>query len=116
MVWRKRERGVTVYAIIQSGGRQVRVEPGRTVSVDHRPDPAGEAITFEKVLFIGQDDGGFVTGAPHVAGAKVTGVVDGVVQDKKVRVFTKKRRGGMRRTLGHRTQWTRVRITGIETA
>ena len=62
------------------------------------------------------DDGGFVTGAPHVAGAKVTGVVDGVVQDKKIRVFTKKRRGGMRRTLGHRTQWTRVRITGIETA
>ena len=116
MVWRKRERGVKVYAIIQSGGRQVRVEPGRTVSVDHRPDPAGEAITFETVLFIGQDDGGFVAGAPHVAGAKVTGVVDGVVQDKKVRVFTKKRRGGMRRTVGHRTQWTRVRITGIETA
>jgi large subunit ribosomal protein L21 len=105
-----------VYAIIKSGGRQVRVEPGGTVSIDHRPDQAGETITFDKVLFIGQDDGGFVTGAPHVAGAKVTGVVDGVVQDKKIRVFTKKRRKGMRRTIGHRTQWTRVRITGIDTA
>ena len=104
-----------VYAIIQSGGRQVRVEPGSTVSVDHRPESAGQAITFEEVLFVGTDDGGFVTGAPHVAGARVTGVAAGDAQDKKIRVFTKKRRKGMRRTTGHRTRQTRVRITGIET-
>lgn len=105
-----------MFAIIQSGGRQVRVEPGATVTVDHRAEPAGESITFDQVLLVGQDDGGFVAGSPTVAGATVTGVVEGDVQDKKIRVFTKKRRKGWRRTLGHRTRRTRVTITGIETS
>ena len=104
-----------VYAIIKSGGRQLRVEPGHLVSVDHRPESAGETITFDEVLFLANDNGEFVSGSPSVAGATVTGVIDGEVKGKKIRVFTKKRRGGMRRTLGHRTQLTRVRITGIET-
>ena len=105
-----------MYAIIQSGGRQVKVEPGSVVSVDHRAEPAGDAITFDQVLFVSNDDGGFVSGSPHVAGAKVTGVIDGQEQAKKLRVFVKKRRKGMRRTIGHRTKLTRVRITGIETS
>ncbi len=104
-----------MYAIIDSGGRQVRVEPGAVVSVYRRPEPAGESVTFDSVLFVASDDGGFVSGSPHVAGATVTGVVDGEAQGKKVRVFVKKRRKGMRKTIGHRTQLTRVRITGIET-
>lgn len=104
-----------MYAIIESGGRQVRVEPGAVVSVYHRPEAAGESVSFDNVLFIARDDGAFATGAPHVAGAKVTGVVDGAAQGKKVRVFVKKRRKGMRKTIGHRTQLTRVRITDIET-
>jgi large subunit ribosomal protein L21 len=104
-----------VYAIIDSGGRQVRVEPGAVVSVYRRPEPAGESVTFDNVLFVASDDGALVSGAPHVAGATVTGVVDGEAQGKKIRVFVKKRRKGMRKTIGHRTQLTRVRITGIET-
>ena len=110
------------YAIIQSGGRQVRVEPGAVVAVDHLPDTdehddgaADRTITFDKVLFLGED-GSYVTGSPHVTGARVTGVIEGDALGKKIRVFTKKRRGGMRRTIGHRTRFTRVRITGIETA
>lgn len=104
------------YAIIQSGGRQVRVEPGEVVAIDHRPATEGNAITFDNVLFLGEDAGGFVAGSPHVVGARVTGVIEGDAAGKKVRVFTKKRRGGMRRTIGHRTHLTRVRITGIETS
>ena len=105
-----------VYAIIDSGGRQVRVEPGRVVSVDQRPEPAGQTITFDSVLFLAKDDGGFVSGSPHVAGARVSGVIDEVVRGKKIRVFVKKRRKGMRKTIGHRARFTQVRITGIETA
>ena len=105
-----------MYAIIKSGGRQLRVEPGTVVSVDHRAEPDGEAITFDDVLFVSTDDGGFVSGSPRVTGATVTGVIDGQTQGKKIRVFMKKRRKGMRRTLGHRAQFTNVRITGIETA
>jgi large subunit ribosomal protein L21 len=112
------------YAIIQSGGRQVRVEPGAVVAVDHLPDTekndgdGDRNITFDRVLFLGSgdNDGSFVAGSPHVAGARVTGIVEGDALGKKIRVFTKKRRGGMRRTIGHRTQLTRIRITGIETA
>ena len=104
-----------MYAIIDSGGRQVRVEPGAVVSVYRRPEPTGNAVTFDRVLFVAGDDGAFVSGSPHVAGATVTGVVDGEAQGKKIRVFVKKRRKGMRKTIGHRTQLTRVRITGIET-
>ena len=104
-----------MYAIVDSGGRQVRVEPGAVVSIYRRPEPAGEPVTFDRVLFIASDDGAFASGSPHVAGATVTAVVDGEAQGKTIRVFVKKRRKGMRKTSGHRTQLTRVRITGIET-
>ena len=103
-----------MYAIIQNGGRQLRVEPGVVVSIDGRPAPAGDEIVFDQVLFLANDDGKFVAGSPVVEGAKVLGVVDGPSQGPKIRVFQKKRRGGMRRTQGHRAHLTRVRITGIE--
>ena len=105
-----------MFAIIKSGGRQLRVEPGSVVSVDHRAETEGQAVTFDDVLFVSNDDGPFVSGSPNVAGAAVTGVIDGQTKGKKIRVFVKKRRKGMRRTLGHRAQFTNVRITGIETA
>ena len=102
-----------MYAIISSGGRQVRVEPGAVVTVDLMADQAGDAVTFERVLFVDKD-GACVSGAPYVAGATVTGVVDAQTQGPKVRVFKRKRRKGMQRTTGHRARLTRVRITGIE--
>ncbi len=104
-----------MYAVIQSGGRQVRVEPGAVVTVDHIALPAGEQITSRQVLFVADDDGSFVAGAPFVSGARVTGIVDGPERGPKIRVFRKKRRKGRRRTIGHRTALTRVRITAIET-
>ena len=104
-----------MYAIIQSGGRQVRVEPGAVVTIDHIGMAAGEQITSRQVLFLADDDGSFVAGTPFVSGARVTAVVDGAERGPKIRVFRKKRRKGRRRTLGHRTALTRVRITGIET-
>jgi len=104
-----------VYAIIDSGGGQTKVESGKQVTVSHRPEAIGEPVTFDNVLLIATDDGTFVSGSPHVAGAKVIGVIEGEVLDNKVRVFIKKRRKGMRRTIGHRTKFTQVRITEIKT-
>lgn len=103
-----------MYAVIQSGGRQLKVEPGAVVTIDRLATPAGDAVIFDQVLFVAAGDGQYTSGAPLVAGARVTGVVDSSTRGPKVRVLHKKRRKGMRRTIGHRAELTRVRITGIE--
>ena len=102
-----------MYAIIQAGGRQVKVAPGATVQVDGTTGEAGAKVTFEQVLFLAKDGGELMAGAPFVSGAKVLGVIDGGARGPKIRVFKKKRRKGMRRTKGHRAFYTRVRITDI---
>jgi large subunit ribosomal protein L21 len=102
-----------VYAIIQAGGRQVKVAPGATVQVDGTVGQAGAKMTFEQVLFLAKDGGELMVGAPFVSGAKVFGVIDGEVRGPKIRVFKKKRRKGQRNTKGHRATYTRVRITDI---
>jgi large subunit ribosomal protein L21 len=103
-----------VFAIIQSGGRQIKVTPGETVTVDRINAEAGTEVTIDKVLFLEKDGGELLAGAPFVPNVKVTGVVDGEERGPKIRVFKKKRRKGMRVTKGHRSTYTRVRITGIE--
>jgi large subunit ribosomal protein L21 len=102
-----------VYAIIQSGGRQVRVTPGATVDVDHFAATAGEEVSVTTVLFVGKDGGDILAGTPFVSGAKVLAVVEGESRGPKIRVFKKKRRKGMRRTKGHRSTFTRIRIKEI---
>jgi large subunit ribosomal protein L21 len=103
-----------VFAIIQSGGRQVRVEEGGVVTVDHIDEPVGNTITFDKVLFIDKDKS-CLAGQPFIDAATVTGIIDEQGRGEKIRVFRKKRRKAWRRTLGHRTALTKVRITSIET-
>jgi large subunit ribosomal protein L21 len=103
-----------VYAIIQAGGRQIKVAPGATVELDGKAAEAGKEVTFEQVLFLAKDGGELLAGAPFVAGARVLGVVDGEARGPKIRVFKKKRRKGFRKTMGHRAFYTRVRITDIQ--
>jgi large subunit ribosomal protein L21 len=105
-----------VFAIIQSGGRQVKVIPGSTVEVDRIDAKVGDEVSIDRVLFVQKDDkdgGDVLAGAPFVANVKVLGVVDGESRGPKIRVFKKKRRKGMRRTKGHRSTYTRVRVTEI---
>jgi large subunit ribosomal protein L21 len=105
-----------VFAIIQSGGRQVKVTPGSVVEVDRIDAKAGDEVSIDRVLFVQKDDkdgGEVLAGAPFVADVKVLGVVDGESRGPKIRVFKKKRRKGMRRTKGHRSTLTRIRITDI---
>ena len=102
-----------MYAIIQSGGHQIRVTKGGTAIVAGTVGEPGDAVTLEQVLLVEKDGGEILAGAPFVANARITAVVDGEKRGPKIRVFKKKRRKGMRRTKGHRAVFTRVRIKDI---
>jgi large subunit ribosomal protein L21 len=102
-----------VFAIIQSGGRQLKVVPGAVVTVDRIGVEPGQEVSIDRVLVVEKDGGEVLAGAPFVANARVVGVVDGEARGPKIRVFRKKRRKGMRRTRGHRSTLTRIRITDI---
>jgi large subunit ribosomal protein L21 len=102
-----------MYAIVQAGGRQIRVTPGGLATLDGTAGEAGQEVTLGPVLLVEKDGGEVVAGAPFVASAKVLAVVEGETRGPKIRVFKKKRRKGMRRTKGHRAVYTRVRIREI---
>jgi large subunit ribosomal protein L21 len=102
-----------MFAIVEAGGRQEKVAPGVVVVVDKLVADPGAEVTFDKVLLVETADGGILSGTPYVAGATVTGVVESQTKGKKIRVFKMKRRKQYRRTKGHRTQQTRVRVTDI---
>src|SRR4029453_8098169 len=98
-----------MFAIVEAGGRQQKVQPGSVVTVDRLTSAAGDNVTFDRVLLVETDDG-VVTGKPYVSGATVTGVVLAQTKGKKIRVFKMKRRKQYRKTQGHRTLQTRVRV------
>lgn len=102
-----------MFAIIQSGGRQLKVTPGSVITVDRFDSEPGEEISIDRVLVMETEAGEVLAGAPFVANARVVGVVDGESRGPKIRVFKKKRRKGMRRTKGHRSTYTVIRVTGI---
>ncbi len=104
-----------MYAIIQARGRQLKVSPGEIVEVDGVPGETGAAFVFDQVLLVEKDAGDIVAGAPYVMGATVHGVVAGESRGPKLLVFKKKRRKGFRKSRGHRSTFTRVRITDIQT-
>jgi large subunit ribosomal protein L21 len=104
-----------MYAVIETGGKQYRVEPGDVLDVerfDHSGEP-GSAIEFDRVLMIG-GEGDVKVGQPLVDGARVRASLKGAVRGPKVRIFKMKRRKGYRRTNGHRQNYLRVKIEAIE--
>ncbi len=105
-----------MFAIVEAGGRQEKVTPGAVVVIDRLAADAGAEITFAHVLLVEAADGAVLSGTPYVAGATVTGVVEAQTRAKKIIVFKTKRRKQYRRTRGHRTHQTRVRVTGINVA
>ena len=101
-----------MYAVVSSGGKQYRVEPGSTLILERLTADAGAAITFDRVLLVG--DGDAVTvGTPTVSGATVSGTVMGEELGPKIVVFKFKQKVKYRRRTGHRQHLTRVRIDGI---
>jgi large subunit ribosomal protein L21 len=88
--------------------------PGSVLTVDRLEGEAGAEVSFDQVLLVEKDGGEVVSGAPFVPGARVLAVVDGEARGPKIRVFMKKRRKGMRKTRGHRSSLTRIRIREIQ--
>lgn len=102
-----------MFAIVEAGGRQEKVTPGTVVIVDRLDVEPGAKFTFEKVLLVEGEGGDVIAGTPYVEGARVTGIVEAQTKGKKIRVFKMKRRKQYRRTKGHRTLQTRIRVTAI---
>ncbi|QDT01333.1 50S ribosomal protein L21 [Adhaeretor mobilis] len=102
-----------MYAIIADGGRQHKVEEGQEVTVDYRDIAAGEVFTFEKVLAVSDGSGDLQLGTPTVSGATVTAEVVGPSQGPKLVVQKIRRRKNSRRKTGHRSMYTKVKISKI---
>lgn len=101
-----------MYAVVSSGGKQYRVEPGTTLTMERMGVEAGAVLTFDRVLLIG--DGDQVTvGTPVVAGASVSATVLGEELGPKLVIFKFKQKVKYRRRTGHRQHLVRVRIDEI---
>ena len=101
-----------MYAVIKTGGKQYRVQPGDVLVVEKLAGEPGANVAFGEVLMLG--DGDAVTlGVPTVAGASVSATLIETRKGEKVKIFKKIRRQGYRRTRGHRQHETVLRVTGI---
>ncbi len=101
-----------MYAIIRTGGKQYRVNPGEVVRVERLEAAVGATVTLDDVLLVG-GEGDARVGNPRLSGASVVGTVVGQERDAKVRVFKYKKRKHYRRTRGHRQSFTAVRIDAV---
>lgn len=100
-----------MYAIVQSGGKQYRVQPGDIIKVEKLPNDLGAEFDLTEVIALGNDS--FQAGKPHVEGAKVTAVVTKQTKSRKVIIFKKKRRQGYRLFKTHRQPYTELFIKAI---
>jgi large subunit ribosomal protein L21 len=101
-----------MYAIIRTGGRQFRAEPGKTLRIPSLATEPGQTVTFEDVL-LGADGDQVKVGAPRVSGAAVTAEVVRHGRGEKIIIFKHKRRKNYRRKQGHRQGFTEVRVNEI---
>jgi len=101
-----------MYAIIETGGKQYKVEKGDVIYIEKLNNEAGSAIEFDKVLAISGDN--MTVGNPIVSGAKVSGTILDHGKAKKVVVFKYKAKKNERKKTGHRQQYTKVQIDEIK--
>jgi len=99
-------------AILKTGGKQYRVQPGTVLRVEKLDGEVGEEVQFGEVLLLGQGSDAKV-GTPLVRGAKVTGTITAHGRGPKVVVYKFKRRKNYRRKQGHRQAFTEVRVDAI---
>lgn len=103
-----------MYAVVKTGGKQYRVSKDDILAVERLPGEAGDVVTLESVLMVG--DGADITlGAPMVDGASVAAEILEHKRDKKVIIFKKRRRQNYRRKKGHRQHLTILKVTDILT-
>ena len=100
-----------MYAVIETGGKQYRVQPGQSVQVETLPGEVGAAVELGRVLAVSQDDR-LLTG-DAVKSAKVTGTIEKQGRADKIIVFKFKRKKQYKKTIGHRQNFTRVKVEEI---
>ena len=101
-----------MYAVIKTGGKQYRVQPGDTIVVEKLDGDAGSELKFDSVLMLGGDKG-VTVGAPLIDGAFVGATLIETRKGEKIKVFKKIRRQGYRRTKGHRQHESVLRVTSV---
>lgn len=101
-----------MYAVIETGGKQYKVETGDVIYIEKLDVEANSDITFDKVLAVGTDDG-IKVGAPYVDGASVAAKAVKNGKAKKITVFTYKPKKNEKRKMGHRQPYTKVEIGAI---
>ena len=102
-----------MYAIIDDGGKQYKVEEGQVIEIEYRDGAeAGNELTFDNVLAV-SNDGGFKLGQPNVGGASVSATVVEQTQGEKVYIQKFRRRKNSKRRTGHRQKYTMIKIGKI---
>lgn len=102
-----------MYAVVRTGGRQYRAEPGQVIDVERLPQAEGEVIDLTDVLLVVSDDGKATVGQPTVADAVVKATVVQQGRGRKIFVWKYKPKQNYRRRRGHRQYFTRLRIDSI---
>lgn len=102
-----------MYAVIEALGKQVRVEEEKEFLIDLHEGEPGKKIVFKKVLLVQNEEGKSHIGQPFLKGASVEAVLVKHEKGKKIRVFKYKPKKRYRKTIGHRQEFTRVKIKKI---
>jgi large subunit ribosomal protein L21 len=102
-----------MYAVVRTGGKQYRVEPGTSFRVEKLDGAVGDNVELSEVLLVGEQDSSTI-GTPLVDGAKVVGTITAQARGPKIIIFKMKRRKGYRRKAGHRQSYTEIRVDAIE--
>ncbi|EJG6057002.1 50S ribosomal protein L21 [Listeria monocytogenes] len=97
-----------MYAIIETGGKQIKVEAGQEIYVEKLAGEVGDVVTFDKVLFVGGDSA--KVGVPFVEGATVTAKVEKQGRAKKLTVYKYKPKKNYHKKQGHRQPYTKLTI------
>jgi len=101
-----------MYAVVRTGGKQVRMQPGESVRVEKLDGQVGDSVELGDVLLVGGES--LRVGKPIVEGAKVVGTITAQARGPKITVFKMKRRKGYHWKLGHRQDYTEILVDRIE--
>ena len=102
-----------MYAIMKTGGKQYKVNPGDLIKIDKIEGDVGNDFIFEEILMVVDDNNNLQIGRPFIEGAKISGVITKQTKGEKIIVFKSKRRKGYKRKTGHRQLLTEVKIKEI---
>jgi large subunit ribosomal protein L21 len=102
-----------MFAVVRTGGKQLRVAPGESVRVEKLAGAIGDTVELDEVLLVG-GEGDARIGTPLVQGVKVVGTITDQARGPKLTIFKMKRRKGYRRKAGHRQPYTEIRVERVE--